>query len=92
MSNHGSTEELGNRNSSENVEGKIPEFQMLKQEAVNEQIRGLFAHLIRWLDEFTRLVQEMLTSRHPKSYPRIELGTTSSPTLGMVLFIQYQTI
>ena len=41
MSNHGSTEEMGDRNSSENVEGEVPEFQTMIQEAVNEQIRGL---------------------------------------------------
>ena len=37
MSNHGSTEEIANRSSSENVEGEIPEFQTLTQEVVNEQ-------------------------------------------------------
>ena len=38
MSNHGSTEEIANRSSSENFGGEIPEFQTLTQEAVNEQI------------------------------------------------------
>ena len=40
-SNYGSTEEIANRSSSENVQGEVPEFQTLTQEAVNEQIRGL---------------------------------------------------
>ena len=35
MSNHGSSEEIANRNSSENVEGELPEFQTLTQEAIN---------------------------------------------------------
>ena len=41
MSNHGRTEEIANRSSSENVEGEVAELQTLTQEAVNEQIRGL---------------------------------------------------
>ena len=56
MSNNGSTEEIANGVSSENVEGDIPDFQTLTQEAVNEQIRGFIASLSRQL-EMTRLVQ-----------------------------------
>ena len=77
MSHHGSTEEIANRSSSENVEGENPEIQTLTQEVVNEQIRGVFDPLTRQLEELTRLVQGMSTSRHPISYPWTELGTTS---------------
>ena len=38
MSNHGSTEEVADRRSSENVEEEVPEFQTLTQEAVNEHL------------------------------------------------------
>ena len=38
MSNHGSTEEVVDRRSSENVEEEVPEFQTLTLEAVNEQL------------------------------------------------------
>ena len=72
MSNHGSTEEITDRSASKNVEGKIPEFQTLTQEAVTEQIRGFIAPLTRELEELTRLEQGMSTSRHPNSYPRTE--------------------
>ena len=81
MSHHGITEEIANRSSSENVEGEIPEFQTLTQEAVNEQIRGFIAPLIRQLEEFIRLVQGMTASCHPNSYPRTELGTTSGTAI-----------
>ena len=82
LSNHGCTEELAaNRSLSENVEGEVPEFQTLTQEAVNEQIRGFIAPLIRQLEELTRLVQGMTTSRHSNSYPRTELGTTSGTAM-----------
>ena len=50
MSHHGSTEELVNRSSSENVEGESPEIQTLTQEAVNEQIRRFIAPLTRQLE------------------------------------------
>ena len=56
ISHYGSTEELVNRSSSENVERASLEFQTLTQEAVNEQIRGFIAPLTRQL-ELTRLVQ-----------------------------------
>ena len=76
MSHHGSTEEIASRSSSENVEGENPEIQMLTREAVNELIKGFIAPLTRQL-ELTWLVQGICTSRHPNSYPRTELGTTS---------------
>ena len=81
MSNHGSTEEIANRSSSENIEGEIPEFQTLTQEVVNEHIRGFFDPLTRQIEELTRLVQGMTTSRHQTSYPRTELGTTSGTAM-----------
>ena len=81
MSNHGSSDEIANGVSSENVEGDIPEFQTLTQEAVNEQIRGFIAPLTRQLEELTRLVQGMTTSRHSNSYPRTELGATSGTAM-----------
>ena len=81
MSNHGSTEEIDNGVSSKNVEGEIPEFQTLSQEALNEQIRGFIAPLTRQLEELTRLVQGMITSKHPISYPRTELCTTSGTAM-----------
>ena len=77
ISNHGSTEEIANGLSSENIEGDIPEFQTLTQEAFNEQIRGFIDPPTRQLEELTRLLQGMTTSRHPHSYPRTELGATS---------------
>ena len=46
MSHHDSTEEIANRNSSENVV-ENPEMQTLTQEAVDEQIRGFIAPLTR---------------------------------------------
>ena len=81
LSNHGSTEEIADRNSSENFEGEVPEFQTLTQEAVNEQIRGFIAPLTPQLEELTRLVQRMTTSRQPNSYPRAELGTVSGTAM-----------
>ena len=81
MGHHGSTEELVNRSSSENVEGESPEIQTLTQEAVNEQIRRFIVPLTRQLDDLTQLVQGMSTSRHPNSYPRTELGTTSGTAM-----------
>ena len=76
MSHHGSTEELVNTSSSEIVAGKSQEIQTLTQEAVNEHIRRFIAPLTRQLEELTRPVQGMSTSRHPNSYPRTERGTT----------------
>ena len=70
MRNHRSTEEIANGSSSENVEGEVSEFQTLTQEAVSEQIRGFIAPLTRQLEELTRLVQGMTTSRHPNAYPQ----------------------
>ena len=81
MSNRGSTEEIANKNLSENVEGEIPEVQKLTQEAVNEQIRGFIAPLTRQLEELTPQVQGMTTSRHPNSYPGTELGTNSGTAM-----------
>ena len=49
-SNHGSTEEIANRSSLENVEGETSEFQTLTHEAVSEQIRGFIAPLTRQLE------------------------------------------
>ena len=77
MSNHGSTEEIANGSSSENVEGGVSEFQTLIQEAVNEQIRGFIAPLTRQLEKLTRLVQGMITSWHPNSRSKTELATSS---------------
>ena len=56
MSNHGSTEEIAKRSSSENVEGEVSEFQTLTQEIINEQIIGFIAPPTRQLEELTRLV------------------------------------
>ena len=81
VSNHGTTEEISNRSSLENVKGEIPEIQTLTQEAVNEQIRGFIDPLTRQLEELTRMVQEMTTSRHPNSYTRTELGTISGTAM-----------
>ena len=81
MSHHGSTEEIVNRSSPENIEGGNPAIQMLTQEAVNEQIRGFIAPLTCPPEELTRLVQIMSTSKHPSSHPRIELGTTSGTAM-----------
>ena len=81
MNQHGSSEDIANRSSSENVGGKIPEFQTLTQKAVNEQIRGFIARLIRQLEELIRLVQGMSTSRHPNLYPRTKLGTSSGTAM-----------
>ena len=80
LGNHGRKEEISNRSSSENVEGEIPEFQTMTQQAVNEQIRGFITPVNRQL-ELTRLVQGTTTSRHPNSYPRTEVGTTSGTAM-----------
>ena len=81
ISHHGRTEEIANRNPSEDVVGENLEIQTLTQEGVDEQIRGFIAPLTRQLEELTRLLQEMSTSRHPNSYPRTELGTTSGTAM-----------
>ena len=81
MSLHSSTEEFVNRNSSRNIQRECPEIQTLKQEAVNEQIRGVFAPLTHQLGELTQLVQGISTSRHPNSYPRTGFGTTSGTAM-----------
>ena len=81
LSHHGSTQEIADRNSSENVVEENPKMQTLTEEAIDEQIRGFIAPLTRQLEELTRLVQEMSTSRHPISYPRTELGDTSGTAL-----------
>ena len=91
LSNHSDTEEIDNRCSSENVEGEVPEFQMLTQETLIEQIRGFIAPLTRQLEELTRLVQGSTTSRHPNSYPRIELGTTSGTAMPQSDTLEYCT-
>ena len=41
MSHHGSTEELANRSSSENVVGEIPEIQTLTQEPSMNRLEDL---------------------------------------------------
>ena len=81
MSDHGSTEEDAAGILSENVEGEVSEIQMVIHEAVNEQIRRFIAPLIRQLEELTRLVQGMNTTRHPNHYPRTEFGTTSGTAM-----------
>ena len=81
MSDHGSTEEIANGNSSENVEREVSEIQTLTQEAVNEQIIGFIAPLTRQLEELTRLVQAMTTSRRPNFYPTTDLGNTSDTAM-----------
>ena len=81
MSHHGSTGELVNRSSSENVEGEIPESQTLTQDVVNEQIREPFAPPTRQLENLIRLVQGMFTSRHSNPYPKTELGATSGTAM-----------
>ena len=81
ISHRGGTEELVNRNSSENVEGESPEIQTLTERAINGQIRGFIAPLTRQVEELTKLVQGMSTSRHLNAYPRTELGTTSGAAI-----------
>ena len=72
MSDHGDTEENITGISSQNVEGEVSEIQTWTQEAVNEQIRGFIASLHRQLEEFTRLIQGMVTTLHPDHYPRTD--------------------
>ena len=81
INHHRSTEEIANRSSSKSVEGENPEIQTLTQKGINEQIRGFIAPLTRQLEELSRLVQGMSTSRHPNSCPRTKLGTTSSTAM-----------
>ena len=81
MNNHGSTEEIANRSSSEKFKGEVPESQTVTQEAVNEQIGRFIAPVTRQLEELTRLLQGMTTSRHLNSYPRTELGNTSGTAM-----------
>ena len=85
ISNHGSREEIANRSSPENFEAEVPEFQTLTQEAVNEQIRVFIAPLSLQLEELTRLVQGMTTSRHPNSHPGTE-GSVAVLTVQACLF------
>ena len=91
MSHHSSSEEIANWSSSENVDGEKPEIQTLTQKAVNEQIRGFITPLTRQLDELTRLVQGMSTSRHPNSYPKTELGTTPGTAMPQCDRIRFWT-
>ena len=81
MCNHGSTEEISNKSSSAKVERETRDFQTLTQEAVNEQNRWLIVPPTRQLEELTRLVQGTSISRHPKSYLKTELGTTSGTAM-----------
>ena len=48
--------------------------------AVNEQIKGLFAPLIRQLEKLTRLVQGLVTTPHPRHYPKFNSITTYGTT------------
>ena len=73
MSHHGGFEEITNRNSSENVDGEVPEIQTLTQEAVNELIRRFIAPLRRQLEELTRLVQGMSTQDIRIPNPRLSV-------------------
>ena len=81
LRNHGSTEEIAKKCSSENVEREIPEFRTWTEGGVKEQIRGFIALLIRQLEELTRLVQGLTTSWHPNSYSRTKLLTTSATVM-----------
>ena len=77
MSDHSSTEENLTGISSQNVEEKVPEIQTLTQEAVGEQIRGLIAPLTHQVEDLIRLVQGMVTMKHPDHFPRTDKSTTS---------------
>ena len=77
MSENGSIEENVTGNSSENFEREVSEIHTLTQEAVNKQIKECVAPLTRQLEDLTRLVQELATTRHPSHYPRTDFGTTS---------------
>ena len=77
MSYHGSTEELVNRSSSENVEEEVRKFKRHKRQSPS-RLEGL---LLRQLVELTRLVQRMSTPMHPNSYPRNGLGTISGTAM-----------
>ena len=81
MSDHGSTEDIANGVSSENIEGEVSEIQTLTQEAINEQIRVFIAPLTRQLEELTPLVQGLTATRHPNYYPRTEFGTISGTAI-----------
>ena len=58
LNNNGTTEEIANRSSKENVDQQVPEFRTLTQEAVNEHVRGFIAHLARQLEELARWYKE----------------------------------
>ena len=77
MSENGSIEKNVTGNSSENVDGEIPNMHTLTQEAANDRIKGFIALLTRQLDALIRLVQGMVTTPHPSHYPRTDFGTTS---------------
>ena len=81
LSDHGCTEEIANRISSQNVEGENPEFRTLTPEALNEQIKESIGLLTRRLEELIRLVQVTNTSRLPNSHLRTELGTSSGTAM-----------
>ena len=80
MSENGYIEDNRVDESSENTEEEVPEFRVLTQEVVNEQVRsfGLIAPpLTRQLEELTRLVQGMVTTPHPSHYPRADYSVFS---------------
>ena len=77
MSENGSVEDNRAGNSSENTEEEVPQIRTLTQEALKEQIEGFMAPLTRQLEEFTRLVQEMVTTPHASHYPRTDYSTIS---------------
>ena len=59
--------------SSENVGEEVPEIRTMTQEAVNEQIKGFIAPVIRQLEGLTRVVQGVATSQPRSHYPRSRL-------------------
>ena len=77
ISEIGSIEVNGVRNSSENFEEEFPEVRVLTQKVVNEQLKDFMTPITRQLKKLTWLVQEMMTTPQPSPYPRADYSAIS---------------
>ena len=77
MSENGSIENNGIGNPSENTGEEIPDVCVLTQEAVNGQMKGFIAPLIRQLDELFGLVEGIMTTPYLSHSPRADYSAIS---------------
>ena len=96
MSENGSVDN-GAGNRLEITEEEVPEIRTWTQEGVNERIKGFIAPLKRKLEGLSRLVQVMVTTRHPCHYPRTDYSTISGaaihqPNTDVCLFLHVQLL